>query len=396
MAQGLKLLKLEGVEPNPDTIRSETYPLVNPKYVVIPAGEPKNAPNRELFDWLLSEEGQTLIAKEGYVSILDVGTFPKTAPQVGTRLSEGYMGELKASDGYGLLVPYAGRRLRDDWPAATGCVYGLMTLDGVAVTDAVYSNVYYPSYYENYERHPMPVLVLMQGQASDSADGFETCYTVASSDGSWIMEEQYSVVSASRHGLLLFGNDALTVTDTAGNVTQKISYQEMGLSDEDVENMIDSLMWGGDPSGHRSGDRLSIGWVNDNTYRNIRYYDLSTGETGEMAWDAFDALDGAPNGDYVEPTYAVADAYRMTDEALGSGAPGLLFVQDYSEDGLTVYYYRDDGTPLESLTLRSERWYQQIALRGGLVERRDLNTASYYDLETMNCVFETYLGYEAD
>ena len=396
MAQGLKLLKLEGVEPNPDTIRSETYPLVNPKYVVIPAGEPKSAPNKMLFDWLLSEEGQTLIAKEGYVSILDVGTFPKTVPQVGARLSEGYMGELKASGDYGLLVPYAGRRLMDDWPAATGCLYGLMTLDGTAVTDAVYSNVYYPSYYENHERHPLPVLVLMQGEASNEIEGFAPSYTVAAADGSWVLEESCCALSTSRYGLLLFGDDALTVTDTFGKVTQKRSYREMGLSDEDVENMIDSLMWGGDPSGHRSGDRIAIGWVDDDTYQNIRYYDLSTGETGEMAWDEFDALDGAPSEDYVEPTYAVADAYRMTDEALGSGAPGLLFTQDYSEDGMTVYYYRDDGTPLESLTLRGERWYQQVALRGGLVERLDLNTASYYDLETMDCVFETYLGYEAD
>ena len=396
MAQGLKLLKLEGVEPNPDTIRSETYPLVNPKYVVIPAGEPKSAPNRVLFDWLLSEEGQTLIAKEGYVSILDVGTFPKTAPQIGTRLSEGYMGELKASDGYGLLVPYAGRRLMDDWPAATGCLYGLMTLDGTAVTDAVYSDAYYPSYYENYERHLLPVLVLMQGEASNEIEGFAPSYTVAAADGSWVLEESYCALSTSRYGLLLFGRDVLTVTDASGKVTQRLSYQEMGLSDEDVGNMISSLLWGGDPSGHRSGDRLAIGWVNDDTYQNIRYYDLSTGETGEMAWDEFDALDGMPSEDYVEPAYAVADAYRMTDEALGSDAPGLLFVQDYSEDGLTVSYYRDDGTPLESLTLRGERWYQQVALRGGLVERLDLNTASYYDLETMDCVFETYLGYEAD
>ena len=396
MAQGLKLLKLEGVEPNPNTIRSETYPLVNPKYVVIPAGEPKSAPNKVLFDWLLGEEGQTLIAREGYVSILDVGTFPKTVPQVGARLSEGYMGELKAADDYGLLVPYAGRRLMDDWPAATGCLYGLMTLDGVAVTDAVYSNVYYPSYYENHERHPLPLLVLMQGEASNEIEGFAPSYTVAAADGRWVIEEQYSALSVNRHGLLLFGDDALTVTDVSGKVTQRLSYQEMGLSDEDVENMISSLLWGGDPSGHRSGDCIAIGWVNDDTCQNIRYYDLSTGETGEMAWDAFDALDGAPSEDYAEPAYAVADAYRMTDEALGSDAPGLLFVQDYSEDGLTVSYYRDDGMPLESLTLRGERWYQQVALRGGLVERLDLNTASYYDLETMDCVFETYLGYEAD
>lgn len=396
MAQGLKLLKLEGVEPNPDTIRSETYPLVNPKYVVIPAGEPKGAPNKVLFDWLLSEDGQTLIAKEGYVSILDVGTFPKTVPQTGARLSEGYMGELKASDDYGLLVPYAGRRLMDDWPAATGCLYGLMTLDGVAVTDAVYSNVYYPSYYENYERHPLPVLVLMQGEASNEIEGFAPSYTVAAADGSWIMEEQYSVVSANRHGLLLFGDDTLTVTDTAGNVTQKISYQEMGLSDEEAGRMISGIMWGYDTVGSRRGERIATAWTDEDNNQNIRYYDLSTGERGEMTWDAFYDLEEDNTDDYEKPVYAVENANPVVDEALGSDAPGLLSVYDADENGVVLRYYREDGTPIESLTMYGEKWYQQAALRGGLVERLDLNTASYYDLETMDCVFETYLGYEAD
>jgi len=72
MAQGLKILKLEGVEANPDTIRKEEYPLVNPKYVVIPADAAEDAPNRILYNWLLGEEGQRLIAQEGYVSILEV------------------------------------------------------------------------------------------------------------------------------------------------------------------------------------------------------------------------------------------------------------------------------------------------------------------------------------
>ena len=396
MAQGLKLLKLEGVEPNPDTIRSETYPLVNPKYVVIPAGEPKGAPNKVLFNWLLGEEGQTLIAKEGYVSILDVGTFPKTVPQTGARLSEGYMGELKAADDYGLLVPYAGRRLMDDWPAATGCLYGLMTLDGVAVTDAVYSNVYYPSYYENYERHPLPVLVLMQGEASNEIEGFAPSYTVAAADGSWIMEEQYSVVSANRHGLLLFGDDTLTVTDTAGNVTQKISYQEMGLSDEEAGRMISGIMWGYDTVGSRRGERIATAWTDEDNNQNIRYYDLSTGERGEMTWDAFYDLEEDNTDDYEKPVYAVENANPVVDEALGSDAPGLLSVYDADENGVVLRYYRDDGTPIESLTMHGEKWYRQAALRGGLIEVLDLNTASYYDLETMDCVFETYLGYEAD
>lgn len=396
MAQGLKLLKLEGVEPNPDTIRSETYPLVNPKYVVIPAGEPKGAPNKVLFDWLLSEEGQTLIAKEGYVSILDVGTFPKTVPQVGTRRDEGYMDTLKAADDYGLLVPYAGRRLMDDWPAATGCLYGLMTLDGMAVTDAVYSTVYYPSCWENGARQPLPLLVLMQGQESDSAEGYEENYSVAASDGSWVMDETFRAVSVSRHGLLLFGKDSLTVTDASGKLTQRLSYREMGLSDGEVGHMISCLRWGEGVGGIRRGDRIAIDWTDEDTAQNIRYYDLSSRKIGEMAWEEFDLQDGGSYIDSGNTAYAVENAERLADEALGSDAPGLLCTQDYGENGLTVRYYRDDGTPIESLTMHGEKWYQQIALRGGLVERLDLNTASYYDLETMDCVFETYLGYEAD
>ena len=72
MAQGLKILAIEGTEPNPATIRSEKYPLLNPKYVVIPADAAEDSPNRILFNWLLGEEGQRLVAHEGYVSIIEV------------------------------------------------------------------------------------------------------------------------------------------------------------------------------------------------------------------------------------------------------------------------------------------------------------------------------------
>ena len=114
------------------------------------------------------------------------------------------------------------------------------------------------------------------------------------------------------------------------------------------------------------------------------------------AEDEFDALDGMPSEDYVEPTYAIENANRFDDEAFGSDAPGLLFVYDVNENGAVVRYYYDDGTPIESLTHNETTWYQQIALRGGLIEVLDINTAAYYDLETMDLVFETYLGYEAD
>lgn len=72
MADGLKLLKIDGVAPSADTIRSEEYPFRNPYYVVMAADTPENSPTAILYNWILSEEGQKLVDRQGYVSILEV------------------------------------------------------------------------------------------------------------------------------------------------------------------------------------------------------------------------------------------------------------------------------------------------------------------------------------
>lgn len=69
MAQGLKILSIDGVQPNAQTIRSGEYPHRNAYYCVIPADAPADSPNRILYDWLMTDEGQQLIAGEGYVSV---------------------------------------------------------------------------------------------------------------------------------------------------------------------------------------------------------------------------------------------------------------------------------------------------------------------------------------
>ena len=71
MAQGLKLLSIDGTAPSPDTIRSGECPFLNPYYVVMDKDEAEDSPARILYDWLLGEEGQSLVAQEGYVSILE-------------------------------------------------------------------------------------------------------------------------------------------------------------------------------------------------------------------------------------------------------------------------------------------------------------------------------------
>ena len=68
MAEGLKLLKVDGVEPNRDTIRSGEYPHRNAYYCVIAHDAPVNSPTRILYDWLMTPDGQALLESEGYVS----------------------------------------------------------------------------------------------------------------------------------------------------------------------------------------------------------------------------------------------------------------------------------------------------------------------------------------
>ena len=70
MAKGLKLLKVDGVEPSKQTIRDETYPHLNAYYCVIAHDTPEDSPIRYLYNFIQSEDGQRLIDSEGYVSVM--------------------------------------------------------------------------------------------------------------------------------------------------------------------------------------------------------------------------------------------------------------------------------------------------------------------------------------
>ena len=71
----IKLLALDGVEPSKETIRDGSYPISNNFYAVTaaPVGEP--APQQTddtlgaFLNWILSDQGQELIEKTGYVAL---------------------------------------------------------------------------------------------------------------------------------------------------------------------------------------------------------------------------------------------------------------------------------------------------------------------------------------
>ncbi|MBQ4065448.1 MAG: phosphate ABC transporter substrate-binding protein, PhoT family, partial [Clostridia bacterium] len=64
----VKILSLNGIYPGVESIQNRTYPIVAPFYAIYRAdNDNENIPL--LIDWLLSEEGQSLIEQTGYVRI---------------------------------------------------------------------------------------------------------------------------------------------------------------------------------------------------------------------------------------------------------------------------------------------------------------------------------------
>lgn len=64
----VKILKIDGIEPNIENIREEKYPIIGPLYAVT-YKDNNNENVQKLLDWILSKEGQEIIEKTGYAGI---------------------------------------------------------------------------------------------------------------------------------------------------------------------------------------------------------------------------------------------------------------------------------------------------------------------------------------
>lgn len=63
----IKLLSIDGVEPNHENIRSGKYPFAKEFYAVTRSNE--TAETRKLIDWIKSEQGKELIRRSGFVPV---------------------------------------------------------------------------------------------------------------------------------------------------------------------------------------------------------------------------------------------------------------------------------------------------------------------------------------
>ena len=64
----IKLLSIDGIAPTVENIANGTYPITGPLYAVTWEGN-ENENVQMLLDWILSEEGQYIIEKTGYVPV---------------------------------------------------------------------------------------------------------------------------------------------------------------------------------------------------------------------------------------------------------------------------------------------------------------------------------------
>ena len=361
----------------------------------MPSITPSPSPNQ-------SEERSEELTVSTDWSKLDGGDKP--LPSVGSRWYDEYTGQLISRDDYGTLIPYAGLRLMADWPASTGCLYGLMTTDGIVVTDAVYSNVVSPRYYMGAKQMWHPLLTLYMGIQTDDGDGnLRGYWAIAASDGSWCTDFCYRGMSAGKDGLILFEDDRITHMSPTGEILNIWTMAGLGLTQGEIDSINYGLEWGEGYFGQWYGDYFSLGFTDD-THEEVSLIHLPTGQKEKMYHAAFlealtqpsdtgepnmeDLTTNLPPGDYAGITY-------LWDSFSDDDMPALISASQYEADGAYDLFFLYDGTPLPEFTRRSDIWYCTVRPVGGLIEVLDLNTASYYDIKTMDCVFRTYLGYDA-
>ncbi len=151
MADGLKIIKVGGVEPNKETIAKGEYPFRTSYYVVISKMIPEGWAPRVLYNWILSEEGQKLAELEGYVpaaekkemdTVVNVNWNYYQPAIVGdpvfTRLKEGDMGDFTPSSKYGQVFVFPCIYKDSYYADWTDISYGIFDKNGTLLCDPVF------------------------------------------------------------------------------------------------------------------------------------------------------------------------------------------------------------------------------------------------------------------
>jgi len=67
----VRLVPVGGVLPTSETIADRSYPFVTEVYVVVRSGLPEDSQALQLRNWLLTADGQAVVAQSGYVPVAE-------------------------------------------------------------------------------------------------------------------------------------------------------------------------------------------------------------------------------------------------------------------------------------------------------------------------------------
>lgn len=292
---------------------------------------------------------------------------PRPAPMQPTsaRWYEEYTPALEPGDYGSPLIPYAGVRLMDDWPAQEGggCLYGLMTETGVVVTDPVYSGagVVWAD-----DGEYLPVLFLLTGEGEyvpeyDYTD-FAGRYAFAALDGSWITPGKYLFYAAKDSEIFGWTEEGCEVLDTDGVLLKGWTWEELGYSEQPDHEIYEPLLW--------QGELVCLSYDYGEESMQVRALDLAAGEIRTLSMEEWDELGGDGGSweeGYVDPY--TGERYQVE----GSIFEGPMILRSSEGEELA--------------RIERPEWCSRLALVGGLIEVVNRDSAAYLNRETGETVF---------
>ena len=121
-----------------------------------------------------------------------------------TRLSSGTLDSLTPSNNYGMLLPYTGGYEISGTGDFQTAKYGLVTVEGMIVTDPVYDSAFRAQYYSLYDEVLMPAYLLGINRYDGETILFgEKDYAVCALDGSWITPFGYDGVWFTSNAIIM-------------------------------------------------------------------------------------------------------------------------------------------------------------------------------------------------
>ena len=333
-----------------------------------------------------------------------------------------------------------------DWPTA---LYGLMTREGKIVVDPVYQHATPYTCRQGGEDLTLPVLLLAQVDEAwkDSNSGLR--YAVAAEDGSWMTDFAFVSYTSREDRLFLLRPEGCIVLDSATGARQDWSWAELGVSEDEVPEMLTfvqfvaGLTWldQGVCLGQRADEDSDGSWENAQArifqpdtgeifWVEQSQWDQWCGEDADRRWHRNETMTWSDSGmvvtvegrDYpLEDTgpdfwlylqrgdFAILDSqdggmeylYRLsTGERLLEGGrlgliadparPEAVFPEAGTQGSWTLY--SDSLEPLLTLHTVQPRW-MQCSLRDGLLSCWDDGSFfGCWDLDRETCVFYRNLG----